>query len=111
MDSLLDSLPERPLTREEALKVCDHEVVEWGAAPAATDEGEVYTFLLVFPDTAYGLGYDEDDQQWGVIHSVDRDTEGSVAELDREMNAWAKRLYGDMASDIAPNLPDVGQYK
>lgn len=111
MDTLLETMPDRPLSREEALAVCDHEVVEWGAAPAVTDDGEVYTFLLVFTDTAYGLGYDEADAEWGVIHSVDRSESGAVAELDREINAWATRLYGDRADEIAPDLPDVSQYK
>jgi len=111
MDTLLETLPERPLSREEVIAICDSDKIDWGAAPATTDDGEVYTFLLVFNENAYGIGYDEESSRWGVIHKVDRESEGGVAKLDTEISEWAEEVYGSKADDIAPNLPDVSQYK
>ncbi len=107
MDTLLEALPPRPLTREDVIGICDHEAVDWGAAPATTDDGDVYTFLLVFSDAAYGIGYDNTGNRWGVIHKVDRESEGAVAELDEAITEWATELYGEQADEIAPDLPDV----
>lgn len=111
MDTLLESLPDRPLTNEEAVAICNHEVVDWGAAPTTDADGRVYVFLLILDETAYGIGYHEEQSKWGVIHSVDREMTGAVSSLDDQITEWATKVYGSQADDIAPDLPDVSQYK
>lgn len=108
MKELLSVVPERPLTREEVMKISDQDSVDWGAAPATDEAGNVFTFILVFPEKAYALGFNDDKQQWGVISKVNRKgRRGEAKELDSAIQEWADEHYGEKSDQIAPEFPDL----
>lgn len=109
MDRVVEALPETPVTQADVQALSDHDAFDWGAAPATTTDGRVYVFLLVSPETAYGLGFHEEDADWVIIHAVDRGTQGGVAELRDAITEWAQEVYPDRYHELAPDLPDVSQ--
>lgn len=111
MERVVDALPNEPISQADVMALSDHDAFEWGAAPNTTADGDVYVFLLISPEKAYGLGFNDSEAQWVIIHTVDRDTDGGVAELHDAITAWAEEVYPDSHDDIAPELPDVSTMK
>jgi hypothetical protein len=79
--SVLDSLPERPLSEGESGPVVE-------AAPLARAEDGVRHLALQVEDTLYEVGYD-DEEGWVAIDERTAGDPDDFAALREELHAWA----------------------
>lgn len=62
MDSTMDSLPDRPLTKGEVKAITEAGEIEcptWWTLPTASEEAEIVSLLLIVDQTLYQLSYDD----------------------------------------------------
>lgn len=95
---MLDSLPDRPLTNDEAdqLKQQDERIVPLSILKGGDNPFVVYTlaFYLHEPGRVHLLGYDEEAGGWVTFRSFDED-EWSVDEQEEAVQRWVGDNYGD----------------
>lgn len=95
---MLDSLPDRPLTNDEAegLKEQDERFVPLSILKGGDDPFVVYTlaFYLDGPGRVHLLGYDDADGGWVAFRSFDED-EWSIDEQEDAVKRWVEDRYGD----------------
>ncbi|MFB6221237.1 MAG: hypothetical protein ABEH90_07340 [Halolamina sp.] len=85
--SVLDSLPDRPLSDDEVRALRGSEaVVE--AAPLARAEDGVRHLALQAGERLYGVGY-RDDEGWVVVTDRIADDPDDLAAVRDELRTWA----------------------
>lgn len=85
--SVLDSLPDRPLSDSELRTLRESDpVVE--AAPLARAQDGIRHLALQVEDSLYGIGYD-DEEGWVVVDERTAGDPDDIAALREELHAWA----------------------
>lgn len=96
---MLDSLPDRPLTNEEAkhLKEQDARIVPLSVLKGGDDDPFViYTMALYASEShqVHLLGYSETEAGWVQFESFPED-EWTVDEQEKRVSQWVEKRYGD----------------
>lgn len=95
---MLDSLPSRPLSRDEAeqLKQQDGRIVPLSILTGQEGPYVVYTLAFYLHDKGrvHLLGFSEDDDGWVDFESFDEE-DWTVETQEEAVQSWVDRQYGD----------------
>jgi hypothetical protein len=86
--SIINSLPDRPLTTAEVESI--EQAAPYSGRPALD---QVWAILFVTGSKAYGLGYDEEQGGWTVIEESPADDQTGA--IDIAINEWVESTYGE----------------
>lgn len=111
--SIVESLPNRPLSLEEAEHLTETGPIHPGSVMQSAGGPLVFTLLVTGEETLYGLGYDDGEAAWEVAVTMDAD-EGHEA-LGRALKEWGQEHYEAanhveqdvelQRADSSPDLP------
>jgi hypothetical protein len=102
--SLLNSLPERPLTLNEADAVASNDLAKGGITPLTIREDGpqplVVSLMVVneIQGKSYLVGYSLEKDGWIIIESWDKE-DWSIEEQDETMDEWLKAEYDEETLD------------
>lgn len=95
---MLDSLPNRPLTDDEAeqLKQQDNRIVPLSVLKGGESPFVIYTFAVYLHEASriHLLGYSENDNGWITFASLSED-EWTVELQEETVQSWIKEEHGD----------------
>jgi hypothetical protein len=89
-------LPSRPLRRRDVAALDDNrfQVSPYGGI-VKEDEIRIYAIKIATSDTAHALGFDDSQEQWQHLTSMDAaDLAAADSQLDAVLDDWVKERYG-----------------
>lgn len=89
--SIVESLPNRPLSLEEAEHLTETGPIHPGSVMQSPGGPLVFTLIVTGEETLYGLGYDDSAAAWEV--AVTRPAEAGHEALGKALKAWGQEHY------------------
>lgn len=98
-EAMFDSLPNRPLTIDEADALAGDKIVPLSILMVGDGQsagGSVYTLMVVSEgkDRTWVIGFSEEDGDWTIIHEAEND-EWELEKQEARVQEWIEENYGD----------------